>query len=92
LTITITARHNYTLPVETNHPRHDLRKIRPTRRFRLMTMTRLHEYASCRSAITFIDGDKDPAYRGYPIDVLASTALISSRLPASVRELPTPVN
>jgi citrate synthase len=77
-TITITDNRtgqNYTLPVENGTIRAmDLRKIKTgPEDFGLMTYDpAFMNTASCRSAITFIDGDKGILrYRGYPIDVLA---------------------
>ena len=66
---------SYTLPVENGTIRAmDLRKIKTgPEDFGLMTYDpAFMNTASCRSAITFIDGDKGILrYRGYPIDVLA---------------------
>jgi citrate synthase len=47
--------------------------------------------ASCKSAITFIDGDKGILdYRGYPIEQLAEqSTLPRGRVPAADGELPT---
>ena len=77
-TLTITDNRtgqNYTLPVENGTIRAmDLRKIKTgPEDFGLMTYDpAFMNTASCRSAITFIDGDKGILrYRGYPIDVLA---------------------
>ena len=77
-TITITDNrtgHTYTLPVENGTIRAmDLRKIKTSPDdFGLMTYDpAFMNTASCRSAITFIDGDKGILrYRGYPIEVLA---------------------
>ena len=77
-TLTITDNRtgqNYTLPVENGTIRAmDLRKIKTgADDFGLMTYDpAFMNTASCRSAITFIDGDKGILrYRGYPIDVLA---------------------
>jgi citrate synthase len=77
-TITITDNrtgHTYTLPVEKGTIRAmDLRKIKAgPDDFGLMTYDpAFMNTASCRSAITFIDGDKGILrYRGYPIEVLA---------------------
>ena len=77
-TITITDNRtgqNYTLPVENGTIRAmDLRKIKTSPEdFGLMTYDpAFMNTASCRSAITFIDGDKGILrYRGYPIEVLA---------------------
>jgi citrate synthase len=77
-TITITDNRTgqtYTLPVENGTIRAmDLRKIRTgSDDFGLMTYDpAFMNTASCRSAITFIDGDKGILrYRGYPIEVLA---------------------
>ncbi len=66
---------SYTLPVENGTIRAmDLRKIKTgPDDFGLMTYDpAFMNTASCRSAITYIDGDKGILrYRGYPIDVLA---------------------
>ncbi len=66
---------NYTLPVENGTIRAmDLRKIKTSPEdFGLMTYDpAFMNTASCRSAITYIDGDRGILrYRGYPIDVLA---------------------
>jgi citrate synthase len=77
-TLTITDNRtgqSYTLPVENGTIRAmDLRKIKTgPEDFGLMTYDpAFMNTASCRSAITFIDGDKGILrYRGYPIDVLA---------------------
>jgi citrate synthase len=77
-TITITDNRTgqtYTLPVENGTIRAmDLRKIKTgSDDFGLMTYDpAFMNTASCRSAITFIDGDKGILrYRGYPIEVLA---------------------
>jgi citrate synthase len=77
-TLTITDNRtgqNYTLPVENGTIRAmDLRKIKTNAEdFGLMTYDpAFMNTASCRSAITFIDGDKGILrYRGYPIEVLA---------------------
>jgi citrate synthase len=77
-TLTITDNrtgHSYTLPVENGTIRAmDLRKIKTgPEDFGLMTYDpAFMNTASCRSAITFIDGDRGILrYRGYPIDVLA---------------------
>ncbi len=77
-TVTITDNRtgqSYTLPVENGTIRAmDLRKIKTgPEDFGLMTYDpAFMNTASCRSAITFIDGDKGILrYRGYPIDVLA---------------------
>ncbi len=77
-TLTITDNrtgHSYTLPVENGTIRAmDLRKIKTDPEdFGLMTYDpAFMNTASCRSAITFIDGDRGILrYRGYPIDVLA---------------------
>jgi citrate synthase len=65
----------YTLPIEKGTIRAmDLRKIKTgPEDFGLMTYDpAFMNTASCRSAITFIDGDKGILrYRGYPIEVLA---------------------
>ena len=65
----------YTLPVENGTIRAmDLRKIKTDPEdFGLMTYDpAFMNTASCRSAITYIDGDKGILrYRGYPIEVLA---------------------
>jgi len=77
-TLTITDNRtgqSYTLPVENGTIRAmDLRKIKTgPEDFGLMTYDpAFMNTASCRSAITFIDGDKGILrYRGYPIDALA---------------------
>ncbi|MGA9792669.1 MAG: citrate synthase [Terriglobales bacterium] len=77
-TLTITDNRtgqSYTVPVENGTIRAmDLRKIKTgAEDFGLMTYDpAFMNTASCRSAITFIDGDKGILrYRGYPIDVLA---------------------
>jgi citrate synthase len=77
-TITITDNRTgqtYTLPVENGTIRAmDLRKIKTgPEDFGLMTYDpAFMNTASCRSAITFIDGDRGILrYRGYPIEVLA---------------------
>jgi citrate synthase len=77
-TVTITDNRTgqtYTLPVENGTIRAmDLRKIKTgPEDFGLMTYDpAFMNTASCRSAITFIDGDKGILrYRGYPIEVLA---------------------
>jgi len=77
-TLTITDNRtgqSYTLPVENGTIRAmDLRKIKTgPEDFGLMTYDpAFMNTASCRSAITFIDGDRGILrYRGYPIDVLA---------------------
>ncbi len=77
-TLTITDNRtgqSYTLPVENGTIRAmDLRKIKTgPEDFGLMTYDpAFMNTASCRSAITFIDGDKGILRsRGYPIDVLA---------------------
>ena len=77
-TLTITDNrtgYSYTLPVEHGTIRAmDLRKIKTgPEDFGLMTYDpAFMNTASCRSAITFIDGDLGILrYRGYPIDVLA---------------------
>jgi citrate synthase len=66
---------NYTLPVENGTIRAmDLRQIKTgPDDFGLMTYDpAFMNTASCRSAITFIDGDRGILqYRGYPIEVLA---------------------
>jgi len=66
---------NYTVPIEHGTIRAmDLRKIKTgADDFGLMTYDpAFMNTASCRSAITFIDGDKGILrYRGYPIEVLA---------------------
>ncbi|MFZ0479651.1 MAG: citrate synthase [Terriglobales bacterium] len=65
----------YTLPIENGTIRAmDLRKIKTgPEDFGLMTYDpAFMNTASCRSAITYIDGDKGILqYRGYPIEVLA---------------------
>jgi citrate synthase len=77
-TLTITDNRtgqNYTLPIEKGTIRAmDLRKIKTgPEDFGLMTYDpAFMNTASCRSAITYIDGDKGILrYRGYPIEVLA---------------------
>jgi citrate synthase len=77
-TITITDNRtgqSYTLPVENGTIRAmDLRKIKTSPEdFGLMTYDpAFMNTASCRSAITYIDGDRGILrYRGYPIEVLA---------------------
>jgi len=77
-TLTITDNRtgkNYTVPVENGTIRAmDLRQIKTgPEDFGLMTYDpAFMNTASCRSAITYIDGDKGILrYRGYPIDVLA---------------------
>ncbi|MFY9560398.1 MAG: citrate synthase [Terriglobales bacterium] len=77
-TLTITDNRTgqtYTLPVENGTIRAmDLRKIKTgPEDFGLMTYDpAFMNTASCRSAITFIDGDRGILrYRGYPIEVLA---------------------
>ena len=77
-TLTITDNRtgqNYTVPVENGTIRAmDLRKIKTDPEdFGLMTYDpAFMNTASCRSAITYIDGDKGILrYRGYPIDTLA---------------------
>ena len=77
-TLTITDNRtgqSYTLPIEKGTIRAmDLRKIKTgTEDFGLMTYDpAFMNTASCRSAITYIDGDKGILrYRGYPIEVLA---------------------
>ncbi|MFZ0684861.1 MAG: citrate synthase [Terriglobales bacterium] len=77
-TLTITDNRtgqSYTLPVENGTIRAlDLRKIKTSSEdFGLMTYDpAFTNTASCRSAITYIDGDRGILrYRGYPIEVLA---------------------
>ncbi len=77
-TVTITDNRTgqtYTLPVENGTIRAmDLRKIKTgPEDFGLMTYDpAFMNTASCRSTITFIDGDRGILrYRGYPIEVLA---------------------
>src|SRR5437899_9768337 len=77
-TLTITDNRtgkNYNIPVENGTIRAmDLRQIKTgPDDFGLMTYDpAFMNTASCRSAITYIDGDKGILrYRGYPIDVLA---------------------
>ena len=77
-TLTITDNRtatNYNLPIENGTIRAmDLRKIKTgPDDFGLMTYDpAFMNTASCRSSITFIDGDKGILrYRGYPIEVLA---------------------
>src|SRR6204780_3693102 len=76
-TLTITDNRtgqNYTVPIENGTIRAmDLRKIKTgPEDFGLMTYDpAFTNTASCRSAITYIDGDKGILrYRGYPIEVL----------------------
>jgi citrate synthase len=77
-TLTITDNRtgqSYTLPVENGTIRAmDLRKIKTgADDFGLMTYDpAFMNTASCKSAITYIDGDKGILrYRGYPIEVLS---------------------
>ena len=77
-TLTITddrTGQSYTLPIEHGTIRAmDLRKIKTTPEdFGLMTYDpAFMNTASCKSSITFIDGDRGILrYRGYPIEVLA---------------------
>ena len=77
-TITITdnrTEQTYTLPIEDGAIRAmDLRQIKTSPEdFGLMTYDpAFTNTASCRSAITFIDGERGILrYRGYPIEVLA---------------------
>jgi citrate synthase len=77
-TLTITDNRTgqtYTLPIENGTIRAmDLRKIKTgAEDFGLMTYDpAFMNTASCRSSITYIDGDKGILrYRGYPIEVLA---------------------
>ena len=77
-TLTITdnrTNQTYTLPIEGGAIRAmDLRQIKTgPEDFGLMTYDpAFMNTASCRSAITFIDGDRGILrYRGYPIEVLA---------------------
>src|SRR5260221_8023300 len=86
-TITITdnrTNKTYTVPIENGTIRAmDLRQIKTgADDFGLMTYDpAFMNTASCRSAITYIDGDKGILrYRGYPIEVLdrKSTRLNSS--------------
>ena len=77
-TLTITdnrTNQSYTLPIENSAIRAmDLREIKTgPEDFGLMTYDpALMNTASCRSSITYIDGDKGILrYRGYPIEVLA---------------------
>jgi citrate synthase len=79
-TLTITDNRtgqSYTLPIEKGTIRAmDLRKIKTgPEDFGLMTYDpAFMNTASCRSAITYIDGDRGILrYRGYPIDVLAES-------------------
>src|SRR5207237_7270978 len=96
-TLTITDNRTgqtYTLPVENGTIRAmDLRKIKTgPDDFGLMTYDpAFMNTASCRSAITYIDGDKGILrYRGYPIEQLAekSTYLETAYLLLN-GELPT---
>ena len=80
-TLTITDNRtgqNYTVPIENGTIRAmDLRKIKTgPEDFGLMTYDpAFMNTASCRSAITYIDGDRGILrYRGYPIEVWPSTA------------------
>src|SRR6202166_3608834 len=80
-TLTITdnrTNKTYTVPVDNGTIRAmDLRQIKTgPDDFGLMTYDpAFQNTASCRSAITFIDGDKGILrYRGYPIDELANRA------------------
>src|SRR5512136_2081505 len=80
-TLTITddrTGKTYTLPIENDTIRAmDLRKIKVNADdFGMMTYDpAFMNTASCRSAITFIDGDKGILrYRGYPIEQLAEKA------------------
>src|SRR5271166_3573332 len=77
-TLTITDNRtaaNYSLPIENGTIRAmDLRKIKTgPEDFGLMTYDpAFMNTASCRSSITYIDGDQGILrYRGYPIEVLA---------------------
>jgi citrate synthase len=77
-TLTITdnrTNQTYTLPIENGTIRAmDLRQIKTgSEDFGLMTYDpAFMNTASCRSSITFIDGDRGVLrYRGYPIEVLA---------------------
>src|SRR5579864_5017571 len=77
-TVTITdnrTAQTYTLPIEDGAIRAmDLRQIKTSPEgFGLMTYDpAFTNTASCRSAITFIDGERGILrYRGYPIEVLA---------------------
>ena len=77
-TLTITDNRtntNYNVPIENGTIRAtDLRKIKTgADDFGLMTYDpAFMNTASCRSSITFIDGDRGILrYRGYPIEVLA---------------------
>jgi citrate synthase len=77
-TLTITDNRtgqSYAIPIENGTIRAmDLRKIRTEAEdFGLMTYDpAFMNTASCKSAITFIDGDRGILrYRGYPIDILA---------------------
>jgi citrate synthase len=97
-TLTITDNRTgkqYVLPIEHGAIRAmDLRKIRQSDDdFGLMTYDpAFQNTASCRSRITFIDGDKGVLlYRGYPIEQLAahSTFLETAYL-LLFGELPTP--
>src|SRR5689334_18550374 len=97
-TLTITDNRTgkkYELPIQDGTIRAmDLRKIKNgADDFGLMTYDpAFMNTASCRSAITFIDGDKGILlYRGYPIEQLAeqSTFLETAYL-ILFGELPTP--
>src|SRR5512136_1943809 len=96
-TLTITddrTGKTYTLPIENDTIRAmDLRKIKVNADdFGMMTYDpAFMNTASCRSAITYIDGDKGILrYRGYPIEELARRAsfmdvaylLLNGELPA----------
>jgi citrate synthase len=79
-TLTITdnrTSHSYTVPIDEGTIRAmDLRQIKTgPEDFGLMTYDpAFMNTASCRSAITFIDGDQGILrYRGYPIEVLAES-------------------
>src|SRR3954468_23692716 len=77
-TLTVTDNRtskSYTLPIENGTVRAmDLRQIKTDEQdFGLMTYDpAFMNTASCRSSITYIDGDRGILrYRGYPIEVLA---------------------
>ncbi len=92
-TLTITdnrTNKTYTVPVENGTIRAmDLRQIKTSSDdFGLMTYDpAFMNTASCKSAITYIDGDKGILrYRGYPIEVLAERCTLpGSDVPVVVR-------
>ena len=97
-TLTITDNRTgkqYEIPIENGAIRAmDLRKIRQSDHdFGLMTYDpAFQNTASCRSRITFIDGDKGILeYRGYPIDQLAANCtFLDTAYLLLFGELPTP--